>query len=1050
MFKELFGENFNEISTDNVGLKDALPKKFKNKVDSFTNSYENRRLDAEEFARDGADIKNMGGEFDFSEFNEVVDGETAPLFNKALKLAGKYSTKDMFILTARSSESADAIKQFLDANGLNIPIENIIGLGQSEASAKANWIAGKVGEGYNDFYFADDALQNVDAVSDMLSKFDVKGKVQQARVQFSKRAPVRLSNIIDESIGVDPPTTTEDELRAAEAGIYTYAYSQVSFSKRHRTEYEARLLSKNPDIETAKEAKKHVDALFNWVNSAEVPAKKRSKLEKLALHYMVNNKLRMPEDGYKVIEAERLAEAKKIDPFSFKNPNEIIEKYSGEVTKKMVNPDEVAAFSNKRELKNGITIYDVDNSSAPTTAPGLFYNVFPGQQAIRDVIDSHWGKKSNPWCITQTSDTETGFAEVDTLEEAEDYAKEKRSEGATVTITKLHHGIFAAKPYYEVNYENTSKGKLTEASQEYWDQYGTKQILFKDGKLLAMRTESVEGALTDAGDIEFWSRENVRFNEIPGNNYVDKQGREIRSSFNEKTGEDSGIIYGATKGSIESGKLEIYDTYTSEGHYHPQKARYLGDGVKVQLYLDQVERYNKKGQLHGTQEQHTNPVSLEREGYASSITLTKEYKNGDFIGSRTDYGDGQGLGSFREKLDDKAFARGTVFETLNREGERLNVMFSKRGKPTPDSTDLDLNVVLEQTKGVNRNKEFSAAKARKRGKGKGRFKFFVPPSADDFAGLMYAFMGKGKQGEKHHKFFKENLFDPFSKGIRNLNIVKQTVANDLRQLRKAMPDVRKKLDKTVPGTEYTHEDAIRVYNWTQSGFDIPGLSETDKQTLVKVVENDASLRAFAQGVNSISNTPGGMVDPGNHWLGGNIALDLKEALDVARSTHLQQWKDNKDIMFNEANMNKIEAIYGSNFREALEDSLWRMEHGGNRSRGSGRLLNNFTNWIHGSIGTTMFLNARSAMLQMISNVNFVNWSDNNMIAAAGAFANQKQYWGDVSMIFNSPFLKQRRSGIQTDVNAAELLAQVKDSKNQVKAATAYLLQLGFYTYTNCG
>jgi hypothetical protein len=149
------------------------------------------------------------------------------------------------------------------------------------------------------------------------------------------------------------------------------------------------------------------------------------------------------------------------------------------------------------------------------------------------------------------------------------------------------------------------------------------------------------------------------------------------------------------------------------------------------------------------------------------------------------------------------------------------------------------------------------------------------------------------------------------------------------------------------------------------------------------------------------------------------------------------------VIFNEANMNKIEAVYGPNFREALEDSLWRMENGGTRSKGGGRIVNNFTNWIHGSIGTTMFLNARSAMLQMISNVNFVNWSDNNMLKAAGAFANQPQYWKDVSMIFNSPFLKQRRSGIQTDVNAAELLAQVKDSKNKLKAATAYLLQLGF-------
>ena len=52
--------------------------------------------------------------------------------------------------------------------------------------------------------------------------------------------------------------------------------------------------------------------------------------------------------------------------------------------------------------------------------------------------------------------------------------------------------------------------------------------------------------------------------------------------------------------------------------------------------------------------------------------------------------------------------------------------------------------------------------------------------------------------------------------------------------------------------------------------------------------------------------------------------------------------DNKNAIFTEANMNKIEAVYGSNFREALEDVLFRMENGGNRSQGQGRLMNTFS------------------------------------------------------------------------------------------------------------
>ena len=70
----------------------------------------------------------------------------------------------MFVLTARPPAAQKAIFDFLKANGLNIPLKNITGLGNSTAEAKALWIADKVGEGYNDFYFADDALQNVQAV----------------------------------------------------------------------------------------------------------------------------------------------------------------------------------------------------------------------------------------------------------------------------------------------------------------------------------------------------------------------------------------------------------------------------------------------------------------------------------------------------------------------------------------------------------------------------------------------------------------------------------------------------------------------------------------------------------------------------------------------------------------------------------------------------------------------------------------------------------------------------------------------------------------------
>jgi len=59
---------------------------------------------------------------------------------------------------------------FLDGIGLNLPIENITGLEDGSPQAKANWVVSKTAEGYNDFYFADDAIKNVKAVKEVLDQ----------------------------------------------------------------------------------------------------------------------------------------------------------------------------------------------------------------------------------------------------------------------------------------------------------------------------------------------------------------------------------------------------------------------------------------------------------------------------------------------------------------------------------------------------------------------------------------------------------------------------------------------------------------------------------------------------------------------------------------------------------------------------------------------------------------------------------------------------------------------------------------------------------------
>ena len=354
------------------------------------------------------------------------------------------------------------------------------------------------------------------------------------------------------------------------------------------------------------------------------------------------------------------------------------------------------------------------------------------------------------------------------------------------------------------------------------------------------------------------------------------------------------------------------------------------------------------------------------------------------------------------------------------------------------------NKMLERKTGIAADETISRVIARRKGIKKGRFKVFMPSSLDDFKGLTsYTFAGKGKQGEADQKFFQDTLIDPYFKGIRAIEETRQSFKDDFKALNKQMRPVIKKLGKLVPGTEFTHDQAIRVALWNASGYEIPGLSEIDQKKLVDYVNDNADLSEYARKLQQISKRPK-WAKPGDFWDAETILSDLNNLTEkVGRKEFLSEFIENADIIFSEDNLNKVEAGYGKATRDALEDILYRMKNGTNRPSSTTDNTNRFNTWINNSIGAIMFFNRRSALLQTLSTVNFINWSDNNPLKAAMAFANQKQYWSDFATLFNSPKLKQRRSGLKSDVNEAEIARAVKGSRNKAVAALSYLLKIGF-------
>jgi hypothetical protein len=701
------------------------------------------KLNAEEFAKEGGDMLDAGAVFDFSEFSKVVDGKPGPMVEKMKKMIGKFGPENFFILTARPANAAGPIHEFLSSIGIDIPLENITGLGSSLAQSKADWMTAKAAEGYNDFYFADDAIQNVEAVKKALNISGVDSKVQQAMVKFS--------------------LTSKQDLK------WTY-YEDSSFA------------------------------------DFEVKGK-----------------------SYKI----ELADSAYIDYPELLIPtiNTLIEKYN-------LNKDDILQ---ERTGKTYQLIFEGYKGGTEITGTGNAAEVFG--VVINGVIE---------------------------------YAKNKNIETF----------VFAAK--------EPSRRKLYNAMA------------------------------------------NVIANKIGWNSFY-----------------DNGVYIISKKGT--AGNIETFNNQNNQ--------------VKNVLNVVDIK----------------SPI------------------------------------------------------------QQAKIKFSK-------TISSEFNKIISKNTGIGPAIEYSDIVAKRKGANKNLFDLYVPASAADFELLLYNFLGKGIEGEAQMKFFSDALLKPYANGNDLMDAARQSIKNNYKELIKAFPGIAKKLEKLTPDGNFTYDQALRVAMWNGSDVEIPGLSKRDTSELTSLVNNDTELYDFMSGLVVLGRQGNGWVKPGENWDASTIISDLHNLTEGdGRKQFLAEFIDNAQEMFGKwdngklvgPNINKVEAIYGTDVRESIEDVLYRMTTGKNRSQGKDKITNKWLDWVSGSTGTIMFLNTRSAALQLIGAVNFLNLRDNNPIAAGAAFANQPQYWADFARIWNSDKMKERRGGLKEDVAAAEIANAAATSRNKPTAVISYLLKIGY-------
>ena len=93
--------------------------------------------------------------------------------------------------------------------------------------------------------------------------------------------------------------------------------------------------------------------------------------------------------------------------------------------------------------------------------------------------------------------------------------------------------------------------------------------------------------------------------------------------------------------------------------------------------------------------------------------------------------------------------------------------------------------------------------------------------------------GKGRKGESDKVWFEEAIVRPFARAERAMDRIKLAMRTVLINLRK---QVGNKFISGLYSTEilgrYTRMDAARVYLWNKAGHKIPGLTDSDLNTLL--------------------------------------------------------------------------------------------------------------------------------------------------------------------------------------------------------------------------
>ena len=342
----------------------------------------------------------------------------------------------------------------------------------------------------------------------------------------------------------------------------------------------------------------------------------------------------------------------------------------------------------------------------------------------------------------------------------------------------------------------------------------------------------------------------------------------------------------------------------------------------------------------------------------------------------------------------------------------------------------------------------SASRAAQLGAKKGRYDLYIPPNAEDFAGMLYKLYGKGKQGNDDMALAKEALLLPFERGENAISTYRQQISQKFKDFNKNLKNFNIKFDKEsvakIEDSGFTVDQALRVWIWDKAGHGIPDITPKEQKGLVDIVSKNPKLLASALAFKNMFGAGRPYPEPKGDWYASNIKLDAHRYINKgARPLFLEEFITNADQIFTPEFFAKAEAGFGKNYVKNLQEMLESMKTGQSRTDNMPEFAKIGMAYLNGAVGNIMFLNGRSSVLQTISMTNFVNWSDNNVLAVGKTLAEPKKFSKTFMELMNSDFLKQRRDGLEINIDEAEIAKSLANSKNPYTLMWGKLVQLGY-------